>query len=111
MAMDDAKAYRLARILEKYLIDQGHKKQAQLLKRVVEFQAAKVITKSRIVSSISKSTLALAILFDSPGLSDVEIARRARCSTRTLQRDRRYQSARAILRKSATLPPDDATFE
>lgn len=94
--LDPAGAFRVARKLEKY-IKVNEPAAARAMRRVVAELAVSAVSQLRAVPSLAADTIALAVLIENPGLSNNEIARRAGCSAKTLERSVKFRRVREMM--------------
>lgn len=102
--LDPAKAFRLARLLERHA--RLHNPDAvDLMKQVVAVLAVDALLLLKSVPSLSPETLAIAVLMESPGLSDLQVAKRSGCNRSTLSRSARYARCREMLGRGRETVP------
>lgn len=89
--LDPARAFRIARALQRYLDNTGDTEASRSMRRVVASLSIPVASVAVGAASLSPVMLAVALKMEHPDLSNREIARRIGCHRDTIERDPRFQ--------------------
>lgn len=95
--LDPAKAFRLARHLERHILA-SCPHAARAMRRVVAELAVDAFQANQAAASLDTETLALAVLIETQGAaSNADVARRVGCTVKTLERSDKFRRCRDMM--------------